>query len=98
MRRIMGLLFEWDPKKARLNIKTHGVSFDEASTAFRDPLSQTIGDPLHSEEEERFVLIGRSIQGRLLVIVHTNRGEKICIISARLATKQERFGHEENEE
>jgi uncharacterized protein len=58
----MGLLFEWDPNKARLNVKTHGVSFDEASTAFRDPLSQTIDDPLHSEDEERFVLIGRSIQ------------------------------------
>ncbi|MDZ7598147.1 MAG: BrnT family toxin [Desulfobacterales bacterium] len=69
----MGLLFEWDPKKARKNIKTHGVSFDEASTAFRDPLSQTIDDPLHSEGENRFVLIGRSIQGRLLVIVHTRK-------------------------
>lgn len=60
---MMGLLFEWDPKKARQNIKTHGVSFDDASTAFRDPLSQTISDPLHCENERRFVLIGRSIQG-----------------------------------
>jgi hypothetical protein len=93
----MGLLFEWDPKKARLNIKTHGVSFDEASTAFRDPLSQTIDDPLHSSDEERFVLIGRSISGRLLVIVHTDRGERIRIISARLATKKERLRYEENE-
>jgi hypothetical protein len=94
----MGLLFEWDPKKARLNLKRHGVSFDEASTAFRDPLSQTIEDPLHSENEERFVLIGRSIQGRLLIIVHTDRGERIRIISARLATKNERLKYEENEE
>jgi hypothetical protein len=94
----MGLLFEWDPKKARLNVKTHGVSFDEASTAFCDPLSQTIEDPLHSEDEERFVLIGRSIQGRLLVIVHTESGDRIRIISARLATKKERFRYEENEE
>ena len=94
----MGLLFEWDPKKARLNIKTHGVSFDEASAAFRDPLSQTIDDPLHSEDEDRFVLIGRSIQGRLLVIVHTDRGDRIRIISARLATKKERLRYEENEE
>jgi uncharacterized DUF497 family protein len=94
----MGLLFEWDPKKARLNIKTHDVSFDEASTAFRDPLSRTIDDPLHSEDEERFVLIGRSIQGRLLVIVHTDRGERIRIISARLATRKERLRYEENEE
>jgi uncharacterized DUF497 family protein len=94
----MGLLFEWDPKKARLNLKRHGVSFDEASTAFRDHLSQTIEDPLHSENEDRFVLIGRSIQGRLLVIVHTDRGERIRIISARLATKKERLRYEENEE
>jgi uncharacterized protein len=94
----MGLLFEWDPNKARLNVKTHGVSFDKASTAFRDPLSQTIDDPLHSEDEERFVLIGRSIQRRLLVVVHTERGDRIRIISARLATKRERFRYEENEE
>ena len=94
----MGLLFEWDTKKARLNVKKHGISFDEASTAFRDPLSQTIDDPLHSKDEERFVLIGRSIQGRLLVIVHTERGDRIRIISARLATKKERFRYEENEE
>ncbi len=94
----MGLLFEWDPKKALLNLKRHGISFDEASTAFRDPLSQTIEDPLHSENEERFVLIGRTIQGRILVIVHTDRGERIRIISARLATKKERLRYEENEE
>ena len=94
----MGLLFEWDPKKARLNVKMHDISFDEASTAFRDPLSQTIDDPLHSEDEERFVLIGRSIQGRLLVIVHTERGDRIRIISARLATSKERSKYEENEE
>ncbi|MBN1613501.1 MAG: BrnT family toxin [Deltaproteobacteria bacterium] len=94
----MGLLFEWDRKKARLNIKTQGVSFNEASTAFRDPVSQTIDDPLHSEDEDRFVLIGRSIQGRLLVIVHTDRGERIRIISTRVATKKERLRYEENEE
>ena len=94
----MGLLFEWDPKKARLNVKTHGISFDEASTVFRDPLSQTIDDSLHSEDEERFVLIGRSIRGRPLVIVHTERGDRIRILSARLATNKERFRYEENEE
>lgn len=94
----MGLLFEWDPKKARKNINTHGVSFDEASTAFRDPLSQTIKDPLLSEGENRFVLLGRSIQGRLLVIIHTDRGERIRIISARLATTRERLKYEENQE
>jgi uncharacterized DUF497 family protein len=94
----MGLLFEWDPKKARLNIKRHKISFDEASTAFRDPLSRTIDDPLHSDDEERFVLIGQSIRGRLLVVVHTERGDRIRIISARLATNKERFRYEENEE
>ena len=71
----MGLMFEWDPEKALRNIKVHGVSFDEASTAFRDPLSRTIDDPLHSEDEERFVLIGQSARGRLLVVVHTERGD-----------------------
>ena len=93
----MGLLFEWDPKKPRQNIRAHGVSFDEASTAFRDPLSKTIDDPLHSVGEERFVLIGHSIRGRLLVVVHTERGDRIRIISARLATRKERLNYEENE-
>jgi len=94
----MGLLFEWDPQKALLNVKIHGISFDEASTAFRDPLSRTINDPLHSEDEERLILIGQSIEGRLLVIVHTERSDRIRIISARLATNKERFKYEENEE
>ena len=84
--------------KALLNVKTHGVSFDEASTAFHDLLSRTIDDPLHSDNEERLVLIGQSIEGRLLVIVHTERSDRIRIISARLATKKERFRYEENEE
>jgi uncharacterized protein len=94
----MALLFEGDPKKARLNLKRHEVSFDEASTAFRDPLSRTIDDPLHSQEEERKVLIGNSQQGRLLVVVHTERGDRIRIISARPATKRERLDYEENKE
>ena len=93
----MALLFEWDPRKARLNIKTHGISFDEASTAFRDLLSRTIDDPLHSEGEERLVLIGHSIRGRLLVVIHTERGDRIRIISARLATGKERLRYEEDE-
>lgn len=90
------LLFEWDPNKARKNIEIHGVSFDEASTAFRDTLSLTIYDPLHSEEEDRLILIGNSFKNRLLVIVHTERGNKIRIISARKATKNEREKYEEN--
>jgi hypothetical protein len=94
----MALLFEWDPRKARRNLRMHGVSFDEASTAFRDPLSQTIEDPLHSEDEERFVLLGLSHRNRLLVVVHTERGDRIRLISARLATNKERVRYEESKE
>jgi uncharacterized protein len=94
----MGLLFEWDKKKARHNIEVHGISFDEASTAFRDPLSRTIADPLHSKGEERLVLIGESLKRRLLVVVHAERGDRVRIISARLATNKERLRYEENEE
>ena len=93
----MGLIFEWDPKKARRNLNTHGVSFDEASTVFNDPLSLTIDDPLHSEDEERFVLLGQSLKGRLLVVVHTERENRIRIISARSATNKERLSYEEDE-
>jgi len=92
------LLFEWDPSKARKNIETHGISFDEASTAFGDTLSVTIHDPLHSDEEDRFILIGNSHRNRLLVIVHTEREDKIRIISARNATKKEGKQYEENAE
>jgi len=94
----LGLLFEWDPNKAKRNLKTHGISFDEASTAFRDPLSKTIADPLHSAGEERFVLIGQSLRGQLLVVVHTERDDRIRIISARLATSKEIARYEEDEE
>jgi uncharacterized DUF497 family protein len=90
------LLFEWDPNKARRNLEIHRVSFDEASTAFRDTLSLTIHDPLHSDEEDRFILVGNSCANRLLVIVHTERGENIRIISAKKATKKERTQYEEN--
>jgi uncharacterized DUF497 family protein len=90
------LSFEWDSTKAKKNIKIHGVSFDEASTAFKDTLSLTIYDPLHSDDEHRQILIGNSYQNRLLVIVHTERRDKIRIISARKATKHERNQYEEN--
>jgi uncharacterized DUF497 family protein len=90
------LLFEWDPNKARRNFEINGVSFDEASTAFKDTLSLTIDDPLHSDEEDRFILIGNSARNRLLVVVHTERGENIRIISARKATKKERKQYEKN--
>ncbi|MEW5746021.1 MAG: BrnT family toxin [Nitrospirota bacterium] len=90
------LSFEWDPAKAKKNIKVHGVTFDEASTAFKDTLSLTIYDPLHSEDEHRQILIGTSYQNRLLVVVHAERGDSIRIISARKATKYERNQYEEN--
>lgn len=90
------LLFEWDPDKAKGNIKLHGVSFDEASTAFKDTLSLVIFDPLHSKEEDRMVLVGNSCNNRLPVIVHTERTDHIRIISARRATKKERKHYEAN--
>ncbi|MBF0290280.1 MAG: BrnT family toxin [SAR324 cluster bacterium] len=88
------LTFEWDPNKAKINMERHGISFDEASTAFQDPLSLTIDDPLHSEYEDRFILIGLSHRNRMLVVVHTERGDNIRIISARKMTKQERKYYE----
>jgi uncharacterized protein len=92
----MPLLFEWDPAKGRSNIAKHGVAFDEASTCFEDALSITILDPLHSQEEERFVLIGHSHRNRILVVVHTDGGERIRIISARPATNKERRFYEKD--
>lgn len=94
----MSLTFEWDEKKAKQNLRKHGVSFEEAATVFGDPLSLTIEDPLCSGEEERFVTMGMSIQGRLLVVVHTERGDNIRIISARRATRHERKTYEEEGE
>ena len=82
--------FEWDPDKARRNLTKHGVSFEEAATAFADPLSITRFDPDHSEDEERYLLLGATHEGRLVVVAHTDRRENIRIISARLATRRER--------
>src|SRR5262245_43322897 len=91
----MSLGFEWDDKKAKQNLKKHKVSFEEASTVFGDPLSRTIPDPLHSEEEDRYVILGESHRRRLLVVVFTERRDKIRIISAREATRRERKDYEE---
>ena len=91
----MALTFEWDQKKASSNLQKHGVSFEEAATAFGDPLSLTIPDPDHSLEEDRFVLIGESQKERLLVVAHAERSDTIRIISARLATRGERKSYEE---
>lgn len=94
----MSIIFEWDHEKAKKNFRKHGVTFDEASTAFNDPFSRTIVDPLHSNGEFRFVLIGRSYIGRLLIVVHTEMEDKIRIISSRVATRRERINYEENAE
>jgi uncharacterized DUF497 family protein len=88
--------FEWDKKKAVSNLRKHGVSFEEASTALRDNVSATALDPDHSEDEDRFVTLGISASGRLLAVAHTERGNNIRIISARLATKSERQIYEES--
>ena len=87
--------FEWDKKKSVSNLRKHGVSFEEASTALRDSFSATAHDPDHSEDEDRFVTLGISSFGRLLAVAHTERGNNIRIISARVATKSERQIYEE---
>jgi uncharacterized DUF497 family protein len=89
------LHFEWDPAKAAENLEKHGVSFEEAATIFRDTLSATGPDPDHSVGEERFVTFGVSTSERLLVVGHTERGDIIRIITARLATLGERKIYEE---
>ena len=90
-----GTTFEWDPKKDAANLRKHGVGFEEASTVFGDSLSVTIPDPDHGNDEDRFVIVGRSTSQRLLVVVHTMRGERIRLISARPATKYEKRVYQE---
>ncbi len=93
----MGVRFEWDESKALLNERKHGVSFDEAVTVFADPLSLTVVDGAHSDEEDRFVDIGESTDGRLLVVVYSEHNETIRIISCRSATRAERRTYEQSE-
>lgn len=92
----MGILFVWDGRKAESNRRKHGLSFDEACGVFGDALSLTIGDPAHSLGEERFVTIGQTPQGALLVVVHADKGETVRIISARPATVKERKAYEQD--
>ncbi len=93
----MAIKFEWNPRKARRNLRKHGIGFDEASTVFADTLSISIPDPSHSEDEERWVTMGLSNRRRLLVVVHTEEGEMIRIISARTADRLERRKYEEGD-
>ena len=88
--------FEQDDEKALSNLKKHDVSFEEAATIFNDPLIATMFDPDHSEDEERYVSMGISVERRLLVVVHTERGESIRLISCRKATSAERKAYEKN--
>jgi uncharacterized protein len=88
------LEFEWDERKDKSNQMKHGVSFEEASTVFDDPLSLNFDDPDHSREEERYIVIGLSNQGRSLFVSHTDRNNKIRLISARLLTPKERRYYE----
>jgi uncharacterized DUF497 family protein len=90
----VGVIFEWDPLKAIANLQMHFVSFEEASTTFADPLSSTIHDPNHSNQEDRYILMGYSLYHRLIVVAFTERSHKIRIISARLATSHERKEYE----
>lgn len=87
--------FEWEPGKAKLNFAKHAVAFQEASTIFGDPFAATVPDPDHSRSESRFVTIGLSSQQRVLVVCHTDRGQRTRLISAREATRHERRQYEE---
>ena len=91
------MFFTWDPKKAESNLRKHGVDFYEAASVLDDSLSTTFPDPNHSTSEQRFLTIGMSALGRLLVVAHTERGNKIRIINARQATRHERRFYEEDE-
>ena len=91
----MALQFEWDSKKSQSNKRKHGITFEEASTIFGDPLSITIHDPAHSIGEDRFVTIGTSVNDKLIVVAHTERNDIIRIISARKATRNEKRQYEQ---
>ena len=91
----MAPTFEWDPAKARTNLRKHGVAFAEALTAFADPLGRILVDPRHSIAEERLVILGLSERRGLLAVMFTERGERIRLISARRATATERHEYEE---
>jgi uncharacterized protein len=89
------VIYEWDPRKARANLREHRVAFEEAATVFLDPLAMTYEDPDHSDQEDREITIGYSAKQRLLFVSHFRRGDRYRIISARRATRRERKQHEE---
>jgi uncharacterized DUF497 family protein len=93
---ILGVVvFKWDPRKAAVNLKKHGIDFHEAATVLNDPISTTFPDQDHSSLERRFLTVGMSSRGSLLVVAHTEEGDTVRIISARRATRHERRFYEE---
>ncbi len=86
----MAITFEWDENKLNRNLKKHGVDFEEAKTIFNDPLGITISDPVHSIEEDRYLDVGLSSKGRILVVWYTERNDNIRIIGCRKAIRSER--------
>lgn len=94
----MKLQFEWDGGKAHRNATKHGVDFHEAATVFRDRLAAIFDDDWHSDEEYREIIVGYSAQNRLLVVIFTQRGESVRIISARKATRREVQAHESRQD
>ena len=93
----MVLTFEWDEDKSKRNVRKHGVAFEEAKTVFNDPFEITIADPAHSDDEDRYLDIGLSLKGRLLVVWYAERNENIRIIGCRKATRFERKAYEKKE-
>ena len=91
----MGYVFEWDPSKARVNARKHGVSFEEATTVFGDPQAMLMPDPDHSSNELRYLPLGFSARHRLLVVAFAERPPRTRLISARRATRRERKRYEE---
>ena len=90
------MIYQWDPKKAKANLREHGVSFDEAASVFLDPLAVTFPDPDHSGEEFREITIGHSARQRVVFLSHTKRGDHTRLIGARKATRAERKQYEES--
>lgn len=91
----MGYEFEWDPDKSEFNRRKHGVPFEEATTVFADPRSISMYDPDHSDDEDRYLVLGLSQRGRILVVSYTDRPPRARIISARPATRRERTQYEQ---
>lgn len=90
------MIYEWDPKKAKANLRKHRVSFEQAATVFLDPLAITYPDPDHSDEEFREITVGHSAKLGVIFLSHTQRGNRIRIIGARKATRSERKQYEES--